>query len=539
MPRVTVFDSTPSAEPTAITSSPTRAPDDRSEREHRLAGVGVVDLQHGEVAAARDVDDARRVVGVAELQADAALAADDVRVGQHLVARDEEAGAAVLPGLDEGHRRHDAADQLFERRLLGRRRSVGSGSASRLGIRRLVVAVSTGADSATVGHVHGRGRGRPRGRGRRSAPPRAAASTDRAPARRRARGRRRAAASPRPTGARPARRRAASADGCTRLLESAPAGTDASRHAASAGRAVPAADLRSGRCPCVETGTVSSRKAGPGSTVLFRIIGKSAANLEVRREERAPSAGGACGRRRAGCAGRPARRRSGAVAREAPRACTTSRLGREADQPAPRAHRGAQVHVLGVEEVALVEQPGALEVGAADQQAGAADPVGKRRARRLARSTLRRRRPATRGRGRASAASAAAPRAARSSRRTRARRARRGPRCAGPATATPGIASSTATSAIDRRRRPATVSGLSSSTSSLAVARMPEVVGAREAEVAAGVDARAPAASAARTSAAVPSAEALSTTTISCAVVRRPRRAARRGRRRSRPPSCR
>src|SRR5258706_11652500 len=48
----------------------------------------------------------------------------------------------------------------------------------------------------------------------------------------------------------------------------------------------------------------------------------------------------------------------------------------EQDFPAPRADRGTEIDVLGVHEVPLVEPSHRISVGPADQQAGAADPVG-------------------------------------------------------------------------------------------------------------------------------------------------------------------
>ena len=65
------------------------------------------------------------------------------------------------------------------------------------------------------------------------------------------------------------------------------------------------------------------------------------------------------------------------------------RRRREEDPCGPARGRGAEVDVLGVEEEALVEQADRLGVGAADQQARAADPVDELLAPR-ARSTARR-----------------------------------------------------------------------------------------------------------------------------------------------------
>src|SRR5687768_8019101 len=51
------------------------------------------------------------------------------------------------------------------------------------------------------------------------------------------------------------------------------------------------------------------------------------------------------------------------------------RRRREQHAAAARADRRAEIHILGVEEVALVEQAGRFGVGAMDQQRRAADPV--------------------------------------------------------------------------------------------------------------------------------------------------------------------
>ena len=50
-------------------------------------------------------------------------------------------------------------------------------------------------------------------------------------------------------------------------------------------------------------------------------------------------------------------------------------VGHEQNPPAARADRGAEVDILGVHEIALVEAADRLRVGAPHQQAGAADPV--------------------------------------------------------------------------------------------------------------------------------------------------------------------
>ena len=79
-----------------MTSSPTRAVDDRAEAQRRLLRVRVVDLKHREVAALRDDGHARRVGRFANLQADRCLAFDDMGVGEYLVVAHEEAGASRL-----------------------------------------------------------------------------------------------------------------------------------------------------------------------------------------------------------------------------------------------------------------------------------------------------------------------------------------------------------------------------------------------------------------------------------------------------------
>ncbi len=81
-------------------------------------------------------------------------------------------------------------------------------------------------------------------------------------------------------------------------------------------------------------------------------------------------------------------RRRRACARERPRRWTYLGRRREEDAAAAAADRGAEVDVLGVEEVPLVEQADGFGVGARDQQAGAADPVDER-SRRVSRSTQR------------------------------------------------------------------------------------------------------------------------------------------------------
>ena len=122
------------------------------------------------------------------------------------------------------------------------------------------------------------------------------------------------------------------------------------------------------------------------------------------------------------------------------------RRRREEDPAAACAQRGAEVDVLGVEEVALVEQADALRIGARHEQARAADPVDER----FAASSLRDPAPRSGLRPRRTAArrsSAAARRAARSSGRRTARRVRRSSTSRGPATAAAGCAASRATSA--------------------------------------------------------------------------------------------
>ena len=125
--------------------------------------------------------------------------------------------------------------------------------------------------------------------------------------------------------------------------------------------------------------------------------------------------GGCAGRRPAQCA----RARSARNARAGARSPTA---GVNRIAPAPRADRGAEVHVLRVHEVSLVEQADGLGVRAADEQARAAHPVDEPLA---TGEPLDQRRPmATVGRPRARASSAAARPAARSSVRTTARASR-------------------------------------------------------------------------------------------------------------------
>src|SRR6188768_684929 len=48
---------------------------------------------------------------------------------------------------------------------------------------------------------------------------------------------------------------------------------------------------------------------------------------------------------------------------------------RKEDVPSQRAYRGAEVHILRVEKVPLVEQAGRFSVRASHEQAGATDPI--------------------------------------------------------------------------------------------------------------------------------------------------------------------
>ena len=65
----------------------------------------------------------------------------------------------------------------------------------------------------------------------------------------------------------------------------------------------------------------------------------------------------------------------GRDATDRPRRWTTSAAGDEEHPAAPRADGGAEIDVLRVHEVPLVEQAHGFGVGAPHEQAGAADPV--------------------------------------------------------------------------------------------------------------------------------------------------------------------
>ena len=154
-------------------------------------------------------------------------------------------------------------------------------------------------------------------------------------------------------------------------------------------------------------------------------------------------------------------------------------VGREQDPPAARADRGAEVDILGVHEIALVEQADGLGVRAPHQQARAADPVGILRAGASVAvddASLR-----------ASALLPQLVRAARSSGRTTARRARRRPPAADRRRRRPDRGRARASS---RSIAPGgtIVSLFSSRSVGAAAGADADVVAAREAEVRAGLD---------------------------------------------------
>src|SRR5204863_2364282 len=98
---------------------------------------------------------------------------------------------------------------------------------------------------------------------------------------------------------------------------------------------------------------MSSRKAGPGSTVLYRTIGKSPSNHEVRGQNRGPAGVVLPVEGELAASIRVLGRARGGGTRRAPGVHDFSLRG-EAHEPAARPHRGTQVHVFGVEEVAFV-----------------------------------------------------------------------------------------------------------------------------------------------------------------------------------------
>ncbi len=273
------------------------------------------------------------------------------------------------------------------------------------------------------------------------------------------------------------------------LTKSAPAFLGPARDEAAAGRAIPAELF--------------------GGAWHIRAIDLAVSNTHART---APTADGACRRRPAGCAGRPASVALRAVAADRPRRWVISAAGREQHDAAARAERGAEIHVLRVHEIALVEQADGLGIRAPHQQAGAADPVDAARApgRRAPRSARFR---AAADRAPRRAPSAAARRAARSSGRTTAPRGRRRRR---------GAARRPRRPAARRARRPACRwrrAARSCPGSAAAPARRTSG-GCRGCSRARTRRcrrrrARAPPGQRARAASAVPSGEALSTTTIS------------------------
>ena len=122
IPRVTVFCSTPSARPIAITSWPGRAAIAVPIGTTVWPGDGVLGRRR-DVHHRRAAEHARRHRGaVRQLHRDVAVALDDVRVGDDELGSDEEAAAAARRRLDRHDRRRGVADDLLERQVSRRDR---------------------------------------------------------------------------------------------------------------------------------------------------------------------------------------------------------------------------------------------------------------------------------------------------------------------------------------------------------------------------------------------------------------------------------
>ena len=100
--------------------------------------------------------------------------------------------------------------------------------------------------------------------------------------------------------------------------------------------------------------------------------GSAPRSAQVRAQQRRPARVVLLVERELAAPVRAARSPTGASAATRPRRCTTSRVGREQDAAPERAQRRAEIHVLRVEEVPLVEQAGG-------QRHRRAAPAGTRR----------------------------------------------------------------------------------------------------------------------------------------------------------------